>query len=96
LLLLQWWCMCRCCGRAMVAVEMVAATKIYAAQMRAAMISTRSVNGVGAAMIPDRNHSPISTEVVINVEEEPNLTKNGPKNDEGVRPKCITKRPSNW
>jgi len=37
-LLLQWWCRCRCGGRAMVAVEMVAAAKMYAVQMRAAVI----------------------------------------------------------
>jgi len=48
------------------------------------------------AVTNDRNHSLISTEVVIDTEDEPNVTKNRPKNDEGVRPKCITKRPSNW
>ncbi|XP_027941245.1 uncharacterized protein LOC114195048 [Vigna unguiculata] len=47
------------------------------------------------AVANDRNHGLI-TKVVINAEEEPNLTKNGPRNDEGVRPKRITKRPSNW
>jgi len=41
------------------------------------------------------HHDPISTEVVIDTKDEPNVT-NGPKNDDRIGPKHITKRPSNW